>query len=360
MCLVWQAGVNLTFVPAAMGNGARRAVAALVAHDIDPQPLLSRVGLVDAVWADRDALIPAEAEARLIELAAEALCDPLFGLRLAEAADPKETGLVYYLLSAASNVREAVNLTARYIHVVNAGIRWLVASRPDGGAALELRYVVPARTLLYHTTEYHLAMFVRHLRQIVGRHVSPTFVTFAHNRTSGTRALERYFACPVAFSQGADQFVMAKEALDAPIPQADRRLFEVLQPHAERAAKMRAAGESPFREAVESKLYRALPGGEPNIETIAAIMATTSRTLGRRLSAEGATFSGVLDDLRRTLALQYLKDPQLDLSQISWLLGYEGLASFSHAFRRWTGTSPSHFRDHPGEPEEAKEATATS
>jgi len=65
------------------------------------------------------------------------------------------------------------------------------------------------------------------------------------------------------------------------------------------------------------------------------------RTFARRLDVEGTTYEEVVDELRRTLALQYLKEPGMSLSQISWLLGYQGTSSFNHAFRRWTGRSPS-------------------
>jgi AraC-like DNA-binding protein len=58
------------------------------------------------------------------------------------------------------------------------------------------------------------------------------------------------------------------------------------------------------------------------------------------LADEGTTYTEVIDQLRRTLALQYLKRPEMSLSHIAWLLGYEGSTSFIHAFKRWTVHSP--------------------
>jgi AraC-like DNA-binding protein len=71
----------------------------------------------------------------------------------------------------------------------------------------------------------------------------------------------------------------------------------------------------------------------------------SARTLARRLADEGTTYEEVVDQLRRSLALQYVKEPGLSLSQIAWLLGYEGSSSFNHAFLRWTGRSPSAARN---------------
>jgi AraC-like DNA-binding protein len=63
------------------------------------------------------------------------------------------------------------------------------------------------------------------------------------------------------------------------------------------------------------------------------------------LADEGTTYGEIVDHLRRSLALQYLEEPGLSLSQIAWLLGYEESTSFNHAFKRWTGRSPSDARN---------------
>ena len=84
----------------------------------------------------------------------------------------------------------------------------------------------------------------------------------------------------------------------------------------------------------------------------------STRSFSRRLAAEETTYEEVVDQLRRSLALRYLKDPGMSLSQISWLLGYECSSSFSHAFRRWTGSSPSLVRKGKLLPAPAKGLTA--
>jgi AraC-like DNA-binding protein len=66
----------------------------------------------------------------------------------------------------------------------------------------------------------------------------------------------------------------------------------------------------------------------------------SERTLSRKLTEERTAYDEIVDQLRRSLALQYIKDQGISLSQIAWLLGYEGSTSFNHAFMRWTGRSP--------------------
>jgi AraC-like DNA-binding protein len=67
--------------------------------------------------------------------------------------------------------------------------------------------------------------------------------------------------------------------------------------------------------------------------------------LARRLAAEGLTFGQILDQLRFDLATHYLGDANLPISEIAWLVGYQGISAFSHGYKRRTGMSPKRMRD---------------
>ena len=76
-----------------------------------------------------------------------------------------------------------------------------------------------------------------------------------------------------------------------------------------------------------------------------AIMGRLSkRTLARKLSDEGLNFTEILEQLRRDLAVRYLDDRKLHVSKIAWLLGFHEVSAFTHAFKRWTGKTPSQIR----------------
>jgi AraC-like DNA-binding protein len=74
------------------------------------------------------------------------------------------------------------------------------------------------------------------------------------------------------------------------------------------------------------------------------------RTLTRRLAETGLSFSGVVRELRLALSHRYLADRELPISQVAWLLGYSEISGFTHAFRRWTGMTPSQARDRDSQP----------
>jgi AraC-like DNA-binding protein len=132
----------------------------------------------------------------------------------------------------------------------------------------------------------------------------------------------------------------SNDALAIPLLSTDAKLLEALQPFCDMAAKERTTAKGTLRAAVENEVEKLLSSGKAKKQTIAKVLALSVRTLSRRLADEGTTYEEVVDQLRRTLALQYLKDPGMSISQIAWLLGYEGSSSFTHAFKRWTGRSP--------------------
>jgi AraC-like DNA-binding protein len=106
----------------------------------------------------------------------------------------------------------------------------------------------------------------------------------------------------------------------------------------------RATPPGSIRASVENEA-RLLPHGRAQAETVAKALAVSPRTLSRRLSDEGTTFAEVIEQLRRSLATQYLSEPGFTLTQIGWLSGYEGPTSFNRAFKRWTDRPPSAARN---------------
>ncbi len=70
------------------------------------------------------------------------------------------------------------------------------------------------------------------------------------------------------------------------------------------------------------------------------------RTLQRKLKEESLTFKGLVDDMRRELAIQYMRDSRLTIGEITYLLGFSDPSNFTRAFRRWTEMSPNSFWAH--------------
>jgi AraC-like DNA-binding protein len=86
------------------------------------------------------------------------------------------------------------------------------------------------------------------------------------------------------------------------------------------------------------------PGRFPGIEELADRLHVTSRTLRRKLQAEGTSYASILASVRKDLAIQHLRTTRMKVDEIAEALGFSDVASFRQAFRKWTGRSPSDYR----------------
>ena len=270
--------------------------------------------------------------------------DNAFGLHLAEKVNPREAGMLFYVATSANNLSEALALFARYSRIVNETLRVKLARELDGVIA-EVEFAGLPKQASRQLTEFGVAITVKAMREVAGRRVRPAHLSFVHARNSNVNEFERFFACPVEFAAPRDEIRFTNKTLAAALVTEDRHLLETLRPICDEAAKERNTVAGTLRAAVEHEVQKLLADGKAERRAIAARLAMSARTLSRRLADEGTTYEEVVDHLRRSLALQYVTEGSIQLSQIAWLLGYEGPASFNHAFRRWTGRSPSKARN---------------
>jgi AraC-like DNA-binding protein len=95
---------------------------------------------------------------------------------------------------------------------------------------------------------------------------------------------------------------------------------------------------------VRGAIVELVSDGEVTLERVAKRLRTSPRTLQRRLHADERQFRDVVEDVRKTLALQYLRESTLSVDQTAYLLGFSTSSAFGRAFRRWHGCSPGQHR----------------
>jgi AraC-like DNA-binding protein len=329
-------------LPTASGTLARLACARIRASGVALEPLLRQANLTLAQIEDTHARIRVRDQVSLLNLAADALDDDLFGFRLALEPDLRQIGLLYYVLASSETMRDAFARAARYTAIVNDGIAQTCFEGPDFG--MSLKYVGVSRHLDTHQVEFWMAIMIRICRQLTGLRVFPLHVRFAHHRKAGAGAFSELFGDAVAFDAPRDEAVFAASVASLPVVSADPYLNRILVANCEDAlAERRNAGAS-FRTSVENAVAPLLPHGKARADEVARRLGTSGRTFARRLSSEGLTFSELLESLRYDLARRYLAEGELPISQIAWLLGYQEIGAFSRAFKRWSGETPREMR----------------
>ncbi len=325
-------------VPTATGGITRLAYARALASGVQLQPLLTAAGLTVAQVEDRRVRLRVRDQIAFLALVANELQDEYLGFDLAQDFELREIGLPYYVMASSDTIDQAFRRAERYCAIVNDGIA--IRYHADERAALSLSYVGIKRLSDRHQIEFWLTTIVRVCRQITSRNLRPDRVAVMHARKQGAAKFSAFLGCEVEYGADKDEVVFPASIRAMPLISADRYLNEMLVDYSESALAARKAAHGPFRPDVENAIVPLLPHGKVRAGDIARAAGMSSRTLARRLAAEGASFAGILEELRADLAKRYLQDDSLTISHIAWLLGYREVSAFTHAFKRWTGVTP--------------------
>ena len=327
--------------PSAEGRITRLA-AAHVKASCDLKYLLARAGLRLKDIEDARARIGVQNQITFLELASEAVDDPLLGFHLAQTFDPRELGLLYYVQASSATLAEALACMARYISVAHEGLDASCVDRD--GLKVRISYVGVPRHADRQQMEALVTILIRIARQLTDHHIHPIRVALAHPRDATSAEFESFVGSTVDFSAGRDEIAFSAAAINLRIVSADPYLNECLVSYWEAALAGRSRRQSSIRAAVENAILPLLPHGKARIGKVAEDLGVSSRTLSRRLAAEGVTFAQVLDGMRTDLAEGYLKDRSLSITHIAWLLGFQEASAFTHAYKRWTGKPPTERR----------------
>jgi len=326
-------------MPSATGGIARLVAVRLRAAGIPLAPLLSRAGLTVEQIDDPGVRLTVQSQIKLLEIAAEALHDDLLGFHLAQDYELREIGLFYYVLASSDILADALHRAERYSGIVNDGIS--LQARIGKEASIVLSYIGIDRQSDRHQIEFWLMSLVRLCRQLTNRRLVPSRVRVVHRRSKTPPEFRSFLGCEIEFGSSVDEVVFPAAVKLMPIVSADPYLNQLLTKYCEEALAHRPeSGVATLRSNVENEIATLLPHGKASAGEIARRLGMSNRTLARRLAAEGLTFSEIQTELKTDLAKRYLRDGDLPISQIAWLLGYREVSAFTHAFKRWTGTAP--------------------
>jgi AraC-like DNA-binding protein len=329
---------RLSALPTASGAITRLAFECAQRAGIELLPVLRRAGLTFQEVQDRDARLAVSRQIEFLRLTADALRDRYLGFHLAQSPDLRGLGLLFYIAASSDTLGEALQRAARYSSIVNEGVS--LHCREGRDIRLVFEYVGVARHLDRHQIEFLMTALIRLCRQLTGLQLMPSRVRIAHRRIGRADSqLAPYFGSNIIFGAKVDELTFAK-AQDMPVTSADPYLNALLVANCEQALAHRRLPPRAYRLAAANAIAPLLPHGKVRALQVATRLGLSQRTLARRLAMEGVTFSQVLNGLRSDLAKQYLSDQHLSVSRIAWLLGYQEVSAFTHAFKRWSGKTP--------------------
>ncbi len=317
---------------------SRLAYARAKQEGVDASGLAQQAGLTVADIEARNVWLRVAAQIKFVDLVANATADPYLGFHLAKDFDLRALEFLYYLTASADILGSALQRLQRYSGLVNEGV--IVRVRKGKSIRVGFQYTGVARHTDRHQIEFWVTAVARLCRHLVSRDLKPIHVRIAHHRNFRDSDFERFVGVAIEAGADIDEIQFSAASWSLPIVTTDHYLHDFLVQYCEDALARREMKATSLRLRVEEAAAQLLPHGQARSDIIAERVGMSPRTLARRLSAEGLSFAGILRELRLALAHRYLADHDLPISQIAWLLGYTEIGAFTHAFRRWTGTTP--------------------
>jgi AraC-like DNA-binding protein len=306
---------------------------------LDPYHMLRRAGLPVAALDQPDLRISADRVQALLADCAKSAASEEFGLIVGQRFKLSMQGPLALLLREQPTVREALEALKRYLRYQdeNTDIRTEVR----GYSVMVLPELLSARTRASRLmVEMTLAMYVQVFRGLLGETWAPNRVAFAHGPPAD---LAPYAAAlgEVEFAAGFTGFLLTREDLATPLPDADPEMAREIARFIETSGAPQTASMS---ETVAALILRLLPQGECSVDRVAQHLGVDRRTIHRRLAAEGKSFTQLLEAARREVAIWQLKHGRQPLGEVTTLVGFSSLSTFSRWFRQAYGIQPSEFR----------------
>lgn len=288
---------------------------------------------------DDDDRIPIETLHELLRGAIVLTGDEDIGLKAARSLEMGSLGALEYAAASARTSRDAMDVMARYLHLVNDALTFTFEALTDGKTIvrLESSIALPRAAEDFEVAAFHRATMYRFADLPQYR------VFFQHAGSASPEYAKTFPNSVITFDAAFTGFSFDTAYLDRELPAQDPNFHVLISRHADQLLASLPKVET-FTERVRDQLVAELRGGDPTAPAIARKLGVSTRTLTRKLEAEGHSFKELLEELRQGLAVRYTTSSDMLLSEVALLLGFSSSAAFNRAFKRWTGQSPIEYR----------------
>jgi len=284
--------------------------------------------------------------------AAIRLChDPAFALHFGASVKTEDLSVVLSLVGAAPTIQEAaVRMNRHRSLVLDDG---LPSGKPPvkfvtSSEGVWVQFDFGAFHADSHWIEASMAWVVCETRRMLDTHHGALrflkAVQFTFDEPNYRAEYNRVFGVPVMFGAEHNALLVTRDFPYLSMPPSNPEVSRILREHVDKLEdRLKASRTTRMR--VETVLLSYLRESDAAIKTVSTKLGISRQTLARRLAEEHTTFEKVKDQLRHELAVQYLAEKKLSVSETTYLLGFSDPAAFSRAFKRWTGASPRNSRN---------------
>jgi AraC-like DNA-binding protein len=330
-------------VPGVLASAATGIADHIARHHGDIDRICGEAGIDPRSIGQPTVSLDLSSYCSLFEEAARQTRNGNFGLWFGNSFKPRDLGLIGYAAISSPTLGSALeNFVQLFAHHQQSTLMRI--TEPERGIVrLEYQIHVPDILARRQDAELSLGMFLNIIRENCGPSWAPLEVHFEHPGPEAWKEHESAFDAPVYFAQSTNALVFRKELFARPMPAPDLKLLSIARLCLQSVGVHGVTRQS-LTDRVRTEVRARLAEGYPALEDVAGALKASRAAIQRALSRNNLTYKDVVEEVRRGLALIYLNQRELPLSEIAFLLGYSELSAFSRAFSRWTGASPRVYR----------------
>lgn len=317
------------------------------AAGLNPARMLLDAGLSPSVLEEPDLMIPVERVGRLLQASATLSGNESFGLSMARKRLLSNLGAVGLLIRDQETLRGSLALLVRYLAFLNGSLTLAVEEHADTVIIRELLMSGSAHQPTRQRVELALGVMVRIIRQLIGRDWQPKRVCFEHAAPRDLSTHTQLFGHCVEFNCEFNGIVCATSDLDTRNEFADPAMVRYAQKLLDTAMQ---TSENAMLDDVRRTILLLLPSGRCSIEKVSEHLGVVPRTIQRRLTEKGQSFSTLMTEIRKELAARYVFESNRSLTEVAELLGFSAPSSFSRWYQMQFGCSAKESRNKAGLP----------
>ena len=324
-----------------IGSVANLIGCALRDYDVDVDEIFREAGLDPVGSGSLDTRYPVAKMQKIWRLAVARTGDPCFGLTVAEHMRAQIFHGLGFAWMSSCTLLDALRRLVKYQRLITTVADFSLKESADSvQLVVSSRY--PLDQIQPAVIDAAVGVFVRMCRLAMCRPCNADKISLTRPRPPCYERFEEFFQSPVEFAAEQNILYLDMQMLLEPLPGAspelERANDQVVIDYLSRFDQERLSMQ------VRSRLIELLPGGQPTQKEVAGSLHLSVRNLQRKLRSEGISFKQLLDETRKELAAQYIRDTHRRIGEITYLLGFSEPSNFTRAFRRWTGESPNEFR----------------
>ena len=278
----------------------------------------------------------------LFELAAKETKNPNIGLHFGHGFKPEQLGMIGYAAISSPTLASGLKSMENYFPA-HQGRTSFSLFQDDGIMWLQYHILDPRIKNKRQDAELSLGMFCNIFKAAHGQEWAPLEIRFEHTEPEDAAEHEKLFNSKVLFGRRTNAIAFKKSNLDIRMPGNDPYLLSMVRAFLEGRCTQ-ISNPIDLATIVRNEVTMQLGTSIPSLNEVASILGMTDKNFQKKLRINGLSFPEILRAARHELALHYMDDPEMSLTDIALNLGYSELSAFSRAFRNWTGMSPQSFR----------------